>query len=75
MGALIVFECVAAKHQTDVGSPDKLTIYERQWAFCRAGVQAEGHEWKETGGLDLEALRHHRGQPLVKNAELPAGRT
>ena len=35
-----------------------LTVNGRQWAYCSAGLKNAPHEWKETGGVSLAAIRH-----------------
>ena len=53
----VVYECMAPSHRIGEGGPDKLTVHQRQWAFCPFDVKAEGHEWMATGGLSLSMLR------------------
>jgi hypothetical protein len=55
-GSLIAFECIAAEHRSSAPRTDKLTIHQRAWAFCGFDARAEGHEWRDTGGVDLETL-------------------
>jgi hypothetical protein len=55
-GSLIAFECIAAEHGSSAPRTDKLTIHQRAWAFCGFDARADGHEWRATGGVDLETL-------------------
>ncbi len=67
MAAQIAYECVAPSHQAGRSCEDRLTIHERQWAFCPYCAQAEGHEWKATGGRPLFTFTH----PATKSAQTP----
>lgn len=35
-----------------------LTVVERRWAYCSAALRNAPHDWKETGGVHLDAIRH-----------------
>jgi len=35
-----------------------LTVSGRQWAYCSAGLEDTPHDWKATGGVPIEAIRH-----------------
>lgn len=54
--------CVNAEHISMGKSvPDgdgTLTVVERRWAYCSAGLRNSPHEWKETGGVPFDAIRH-----------------
>jgi hypothetical protein len=67
LGKLIVWECVASDHQASGLFPDKLTVHEGAWAFCRFNARADGHDWKATGGADLDVLLRHVGLSIVAN--------
>lgn len=54
----VAFECVANAHQDGEGGPDKLTVHEGQWAYCRFDAKSDGHQWKKTERLSLSMLRH-----------------
>ena len=58
---LIAYECIAADHQPSMLHVDKLTIHDGAWAFCPFDARADGHQWKPTGGADVEALTRHAG--------------
>ncbi len=53
---LIAYECIAPGHQPTPQHADKLTIHEGAWAFCAFDALATGHEWRETGGVDVDTL-------------------
>lgn len=40
-----------------------LTVSDRRWAYCSAGLKNAPHDWKATGGVFLESVHH---------ADLPA---
>lgn len=56
LAKLVEYQCVAKDHEATLTHPDKLTIYKGQWAFCAYDSLAGGHEWRATGGADLESL-------------------
>lgn len=59
---LVKFMCAAKAHAT-ARSESALTIHERVWAFCYAGGQMAGHEWRPVDGLPLnDAMRF--AQPI-----------
>lgn len=54
--------CVTAEH-IDSGKrvPDgegTLTVSGRLWAYCSAGLKNAPHDWKETGGVPFDSIRH-----------------
>lgn len=54
--------CVIPEHIT-MGQklPDgqgTLTVTARRWAYCTAGLLNAEHEWKETGGVSFDSIRH-----------------
>ena len=54
---LVKFMCSAKGHST-ARSESALTIYEGAWAFCYAGGQTPGHDWRPVDGLPLnDAMR------------------
>ena len=59
--------CINAEHIAIGKSvPDghgTLTVVERRWAYCSAALRNAPHDWKETGGVPFDAIRH---------ADLPA---
>ena len=74
MAKLIAYECEAPAHQPSLMHPDKLTIHGHEWAFCPFDARADGHRWKQTGGIDLESLTRRFGLPTVTApTEAPAG--
>lgn len=66
---VISFECVAEGHTANARHPDKLTIHEERWAFCPFNARATGHQWRETGGQDLDLLM---GRLAVALSSVPA---
>ena len=70
MAAKIGYECVAPDHQLHQGSdtPDKLTIWQGEWAFCARSIRADGHEWKATGGEDYPALIRRTKHVVVQGS-------
>ena len=59
---LVKFMCATKSHAT-ARSEAALTIHEGVWAFCYAGGQMPGHDWKPVDGLPLnDAMRF--AQPL-----------
>lgn len=58
---LIAYECDAPEHQPSLWHPDKITIHENAWAFCPFDARADGHRWKETGGIDLASIMRRFG--------------
>lgn len=58
----IALICVIEEH-LEMGQriPDgrgTLTMVARRWAYCTAGLRNAKHEWKETGGLAFDSIRH-----------------
>lgn len=54
--------CVTAEH-VEAGNrvPDgqgTLSVNGRQWAYCSAGLKNAPHDWKETGGVPFDSIRH-----------------
>lgn len=76
MGAkLIAYECVAAGHQPTALHPDKLTVHEREWAFCPFDARASDHDWRATGGVALDILTRRHGlttAPAAPASKAPA---
>ncbi len=71
---LVKFMCAAKGHST-ARSDSALTIYEGVWAFCYAGGQTPGHDWRPVDGLPLnDAMRFAQATPAgsIKPAP-PAG--
>jgi hypothetical protein len=66
---LVEYECVAPEHQTGAAHPDKLTIHERQWAFCPYDTHADGHVWKRVGDDELEELQRRVGVAIARSSE------
>ena len=71
-GGLIHYVCIADTHLSSarVSSSDTLTVVSGRWAFCAFDAKGEGHEWRETEGVTIEALRS--GFPKGRLAQLPA---
>jgi len=62
---LVKFMCGAKAHNT-ARSEAALTIHEGVWAFCYAGGQMAGHEWKPVDGLPLnDAMRFAQPRPAA----------
>jgi hypothetical protein len=63
---LIRHVCVNAAHSPTgrfvPDGPGVLTIYQGAWAYCASALPDERHEWQETEGLTLEAIRHEINQ-------------
>ena len=63
---LVKFMCGAKGHST-ARSDSALTIHEGVWAFCYAGGQTPGHEWKAVDGLPLnDAMRFAQLAPAAR---------
>lgn len=60
--ARVYLVCITGQHiETGKGVPDgegTLTVVERHWAYCSAALRNAPHEWKETGGVSLDSIRH-----------------
>lgn len=60
--ALVDLICVNGEHiRIGKGVPDgagTLTVVQRRWAYCSAALRNAPHDWKETGGVSFEAIRH-----------------
>src|SRR5216684_1114424 len=70
---LVKFMCAAKGHST-ARSDSALTIHEGVWAFCYAGGQTPGHDWKPVDGLPLnDAMRFAQVTPAVTVKSAPAG--
>jgi hypothetical protein len=69
---LIHYVCIADAHMSSVrtSSSDTLTVVSGRWAFCAFDAKGEGHDWRETEGVTIEALRF--GFPKGRLAQLPA---
>jgi hypothetical protein len=62
---LVKFMCANRAHNT-TRSESALTIYEGVWAFCYAGGQTAGHDWKPVDGLPLnDAMRFAQPLPVA----------
>ena len=62
---LVKFMCSAKGHST-ARSEAALTIHEGVWAFCYAGGQTPGHDWRPVDGLPLnDAMRFASVQPAA----------
>lgn len=57
--ALIHYRCIEPKHQEakTPGPSDLLTVHEGKWAYCPYDIRADGHTWKETGGITVTEIR------------------
>ena len=61
---LVKFMCAAKGHST-ARSESALTIHDGVWAFCYAGGQTPGHDWKPVDGLPLnDAMRFAQVIPI-----------
>jgi hypothetical protein len=72
VGAKIGYECIAVDHRPGHGTPDlpdKLTIFEGEWAFCPTGSQTAHHEWKAIVGQELSDLIRQSSHSIVRTAE------
>ena len=70
---LVKFMCAAKGHST-ARSDSALTIHEGVWAFCYAGGQTPGHDWKAVDGMPLnDAMRFAQAVP-PPSAPRPAAR-
>jgi hypothetical protein len=60
--APIDFICVDPSHiRMGRDVPDgegHLTLYERRWAYCSAGLPKVTHAWRATGGIAFPSIRH-----------------
>lgn len=62
---LVKFMCAAKGHST-ARSESALTIHDGVWAFCYAGGQTPGHDWKPVDGLPLnDAMRFAQVIPMA----------
>ena len=54
--------CVTPEHvEAGRGVPDgegTLTVSGRLWAYCSAGLWNARHDWRETGGIPFDSIRH-----------------
>jgi len=71
-GGLIHYICIADAHASREtrSASDTITIVSGRWAYCALDAKGEGHEWRETDGVTIEALRS--GLPRGRLTELPA---
>jgi len=68
---LVKFMCATKSHNT-ARSESALTIHEGVWAFCYAGGQTPGHDWKPVDGLPLnDAMRFAQPLPNLHPAGHP----
>lgn len=74
MAGTIHYVCIADAHVTGErrSSSDTLTVVSGRWAFCPSDAKGDGHDWLETDGVTVEALRS--GLPKSVLAKLPAER-
>src|SRR5260221_11262863 len=64
--------CAAKGHST-ARSDAALTIHEGAWAFCYAGGQTPGHDWRPVDGLPLnDAMRFAQASPVAPVKAPPA---
>jgi hypothetical protein len=72
--ATVHYVCIADAHATRErrSSSDMLTVVSGRWAFCPSDAKGEGHEWQETPGVTIEALRSGlaKGGPTHLPAEV-----
>jgi hypothetical protein len=71
-GGRVHYVCIADAHATRErrSSSDTLTVVSGRWAFCPSNARGEGHQWQETEGVTIEALRS--GLTRGPLAQLPA---
>lgn len=54
--------CVTAEHieagKRVADGEGTLTVSDRLWAYCSAGLANAPHSWKETGGVPFDSIRH-----------------
>jgi len=69
---LIHFICIADTHiSPERKSPsDTLTVVAGRWAYCAFDAKGADHDWRETDGVTIEALRS--GLLHGRLAQLPA---
>jgi hypothetical protein len=65
--------CARQEHQIleDVASP--VIVYAGSWSYCPAG-EADGHDWRATGGRTLATVREWMGRrqlTVTRDAERP----
>jgi hypothetical protein len=62
--AVIEYLCANPAHQVpvDVGNP--VIPHAGRWAYCPAG-EADGHDWRATGGKTLATVREWLGRPAA----------
>ena len=63
---LVKFMCSAKGHST-ARSEAALTIHEGVWAFCYAGGQTPGHDWRPVDGLPLNDAMRFASQPAASH--------
>jgi len=66
VNGIIEHLCAKPEHQIpeDVSSP--VIVYAGSWSYCPAG-EADGHDWRATGGRTLATVRDWMGrrQPAI----------
>jgi hypothetical protein len=63
----IDFVCIRPDHQVTT-LVEALTFHDERWAYCPS-AQTDGHEWRPSGGLSLDALRRLlQGVPVTRIA-------
>lgn len=71
-GGLIQYVCIADAHVSGerTSASDTITVIAGRWAYCAFNAKDEGHDWRETEGVTIEALRSRL--PHGRLSELPA---
>lgn len=68
---LIAYECTASGHEPTPDHADKLTIHQGVWAYCAFNALATGHEWRNTGGIDLDTLLRRGRRAAAPESPIP----
>jgi hypothetical protein len=55
--------CASPAHQVPVDVRTPVIPYAGRWAYCPAG-EADGHDWRATGGKTLATVREWLGRPV-----------
>jgi len=70
MESLVKYRCAKLEHRRTSEDPwDKLTIHEREWAYCPFDARAGHHEWVPTGGVPFEELRRSRPPAVLRERD------
>lgn len=60
--AAVDYLCVTPEHiklgKTVADGHGTLTVSGRLWAYCSAGLENAPHDWKATGGVPFDSIRH-----------------